>query len=100
MSEKDATTEAIESLQRLLTIAQGDTGQCRRVASFLLAWWNAGACGGFDLTDLWALDADICRDMLRVFGLVAGVREYPDRLLPGSREAFERLAKERMEAAA
>ncbi len=27
--------------QRLLTIAQSDTGQSRTVASFPLAWWNA-----------------------------------------------------------
>lgn len=30
------------ALERLLKIAQGDTGQSRRVADFLLAWWNSG----------------------------------------------------------
>ena len=39
------------ALERLIDIAQRDTGQSRRVADFLLAWWNAGECGGFDLTD-------------------------------------------------
>lgn len=38
---------------RLVQIAKGDTGQNRGVANFLLAWWNAEECGGFDLTDLW-----------------------------------------------
>lgn len=33
------------ALERLITIAQRDTGQSRRVADFLLAWWNAGQCG-------------------------------------------------------
>ena len=41
---------ALAALDRLLAIARSDTGQSRRVANFLLAWWNAGACGGFDLT--------------------------------------------------
>ncbi len=38
------------AFHRLVAIAQRDTGQSRRVADFLLAWWNAGECGGFDLT--------------------------------------------------
>lgn len=50
-------------LSRLIRIAQGDTGQSRRIADFLLAWWNAGSCGGFDLTTLWGLDSDIAADM-------------------------------------
>jgi hypothetical protein len=40
---------ALAALDRLLAIAQADTGQSRRVANFLLAWWNAGECGGFHL---------------------------------------------------
>jgi hypothetical protein len=44
------------ALQRLIQIAQDDTGQSRIVANFLLAWWNAGECGGFDLTDVWGVD--------------------------------------------
>ena len=40
------------ALERLIKIAQGDTGQTHRVADFLLAWWNAGDCGSFDLTNL------------------------------------------------
>lgn len=33
------------ALERLLGHAQRDTGQSRRVADFLLAWWNAANCG-------------------------------------------------------
>ncbi len=40
------------ALNRLLAIAQSDTGQARRVAKFLLAWWNADDCGRFDFRDL------------------------------------------------
>ncbi len=70
----------LAALRRLIRIAQTDTGQARRVASFLLAWWNARTCGGFDLTDLWAVDAEIAQDMVLVFGLVARLREYPPKL--------------------
>jgi hypothetical protein len=49
------TTDQKASMERLIAIAQSDTGQARRVADFLLAWWNAGECRGFDLTNLWAL---------------------------------------------
>jgi len=68
---------ALAALDRLLAIARSDTGQSRRVANFLLAWWNAGACGGFDLTDLWMLDRAITDDMLTVARLIALKHEYP-----------------------
>jgi hypothetical protein len=34
----------------LLDVAERDTGQSGRVRNFLLAFWNAEECGGFDLT--------------------------------------------------
>jgi hypothetical protein len=68
------------ALERLIEIAQGDTGQSRRVAAFLLAWWNAEECGGFDLTDLWGVDSEIAADMVTVFALVAERHSYPDTL--------------------
>ena len=74
------TTDQKAALERLIAIAQSDTGQARRVADFLLAWWNAGECGGFDLTNLWGVDASIAEDMLIVFGYVARANAYPDTL--------------------
>lgn len=71
-------TTAEEALNRLLAAAQKDTGQSRRVADFLLAWWNADSCGGFDLTDLWAVDEEIAEDMVTVFAYVARANKYPD----------------------
>lgn len=68
----------LQALARLIEVAKRDTGQSRRVAEFLLAWWNAGACGGFDLTNLWSLDLALCRDMQTVFGLIAEQHHYPD----------------------
>lgn len=79
-------TEIEEALLRLLDVAYRDTGQSRRVASFLLAWWNADTCGGFDLTDLWGLDQSLREDMVRVFTFVAFDQHYPDTL--GWRQEF------------
>lgn len=66
------------ALNRLFRIARGDTHQSKRVADFLLAWWNAGRDGGFDLTSLWNLDEAICDDLAIVFNLIARRRSYPD----------------------
>lgn len=68
------------SLERLLKIAKSDTGQSERVANFLLAWWNATNCGGFDLTDLWGLDDEITQDMLVIFQFLMRRNMYPDAL--------------------
>ena len=87
MPDNDAP--AVAALQRLVTIAGTDTGQSSRVASFLLAWWNAASCGGFDLTDLWAVDAAIADDMLAVIELIARRRESPTAYGLGA--DFERL---------
>lgn len=81
----------MEALRRLVAIAKKDHGQSRRVANFLLASWNAGTCGGFDLTDLWTVDAEIAADMVTVFALVARHSAYPDTLVPELQAAFEAL---------
>jgi hypothetical protein len=72
------------AIERLIDIAHSDTGQSRKVANFLLAWWNAEQCGGFDLTDLWNVDRSIAEDMLTVFGLLIHCTNYPDHLGYGS----------------
>lgn len=55
------------AFERLLKIARSDTGQSRRVASYILAWWNADRLGGFDLTDLFGVDQVIAADMGTMF---------------------------------
>ena len=63
------------------------------MANFLLAWWNAGECGGFDLTDVWAVDTAIAVDMLRVFALLAAAAGIPTpRLRQAVRDHRPRLA--------
>lgn len=79
------------ALDRLLKVAQSDTGQSRRVADFLLAWWNADSCGGFDLTNLWSVDTAVAVDMVTVFGLVARVHSCSDQL--GYSDQFEAVIR-------
>jgi len=69
-----------QALERLLDIARSDTGQSRRVADFLLAWWNAGSCGSYDITNGWALDTAIAEDVCTVFRLATFSNTYPDSL--------------------
>jgi hypothetical protein len=83
------TTRA--AFERLIRIAQSDTGQSRRVSNFLLAWWNAEACGGFDLTELWGVDAAIAADMVMVFAALPMCQHYPDTLGYGSQ--FEAIVR-------
>jgi hypothetical protein len=81
--------EEYAALMRLIKIAYRDTGQSGRVASFLLAWWNAAQQGGFDLTDLWSVDQEIQTDMLTVIGYIARCKHYPDTL--GLKDEFARI---------
>lgn len=84
--------EGIAALKRLVTIAKSNTGQARRVADFLLAWWNAGSCGSFDLTNLWAVDGEVADDMVTVFRLIADYQEYPTAY--GLGKDFEQIVAE------
>lgn len=59
------------ALEKLLNIAHDDTGQGRRVANLLLAWWNAEALGGFDIADLFAVDREVSEDMATMFTYLA-----------------------------
>jgi hypothetical protein len=77
------------ALERLIAVAQNGTGQGRIVSNFLLAWWNAEECGGFDLTEVWGVDTEIAVDMLRVFAMMAERRQYPDTL--GYGKQFEAI---------
>ena len=80
-----------EALLRLLKVASSDTGQSRRVANFLLAWWNAEDCGKFDITDAWGLDTEIADDMITVFALAVRSNSYPDTL--GFADEFKKVVR-------
>ena len=86
----DETSTA--ALHRLLRVAYSDTGQSKRVADFLLSWWNATTCGKWDPTDLWTVDKQIAEDMLVILRGIEASRSYPDTL--GYRAQFVRLLRE------
>jgi len=79
----------LASVARLMRIAMGDTGQCRRVADFLLAWHNADENGGWDPTDLWNVDATIADDILTALRLLRMENRYPGDL--GFRKEIEQI---------
>ena len=72
------------ALEKLLNVAHSDTGQSRRVANFILAWWNADVHGGFNLADLADVDRDVCEDMVTVFTFLAREEDlvYPEAYKP------------------
>jgi hypothetical protein len=74
------TQSETEVLDRLFDIAKGGTAQSRRVADFLLTWWDAGRNGGFDLTAMWSLDEDVCKDLITAFGFIGRNPCYPQEL--------------------
>jgi hypothetical protein len=95
MIESSANTGAdgreawMKSVARLMRIAMGDTGQCRRVADFLLAWHNAEENGGWDPTDLWNVDAAIAEDMLTALRFLRTENRYPGDL--GFQKEIDRI---------
>ena len=81
----------LAALRRLLAIAETDTGQSRSVANFLLAWWNASACGGFDFCELWGVSDPIRADIVEVIQLIARDRHAASEY--GLGQAFEQLVR-------
>lgn len=71
----------LDALRRLLQIARRDSGQSRRVADFLLAWYNAPENGGWDPADLWAVDRGIADDIVTVISIIHRLPgKYPNDL--------------------
>lgn len=85
-----------EAFERLLKVARSDSGQSKRVANFILAWWNAGSCGGFDITDVFSVDEELAADMAAVFAYVASRSspEYPEHYRAEIEEIIRRWRPE------
>lgn len=68
------------SFRRLLKAPKSNKGQPKRPANFVLAWWSADSCGGFDIVDVFNVDESIAADMATFFGYVASrtITEYPE----------------------
>lgn len=58
------------ALTRLIPIAKSDTGQSKRVADFLMAWWNGPDLGHFQIADIFGLDVAIAKDITTVIGFL------------------------------
>lgn len=78
------------ALEQLLALAERDTVQSRKVANFLLAWWNASENGGFDLADLYGLNGQSASACAAVFTWVAQCGATPESL--GYNARFKALA--------
>ncbi len=78
---REATREEHAVLARLIDRAfRPYSGRDKYVADFLLAWWNAKACGGFNLAELWGLDAATREDVKVVLDMICRCGAYPDTL--------------------
>ncbi len=80
MSHRAPDPEEYAALMRLLRLAGNDTPAARCAADFLLAWWDAPACGGFDFTALWQLAPHQREDALRVCAYLARAGHGPQPL--------------------
>lgn len=83
--------KAAQAYARLIEIAEtSDTGQARRVASFVASTFN-GAAFRFDLFDLRALDVDISDDMLICLDALRWARADLYRLVPNGDKRIQRV---------
>lgn len=92
-SAPKAPDNALAALKRLWTIANGNSGQCKIVAAFLLGLYN-GNRFPFDLTDFRCLDTAIVSDCFVVLALdYRNTMEVHCWLCVPGRE-FEQLARD------
>lgn len=79
------------AIGRLVDLARSDTGQARRAANFLLAWWNGDDWGHFPIADLFNVDHVISADMALIFAYLG---THPGAIYPdawGYRDAMADL---------
>lgn len=82
-----------EALLRLVKIAQGNTGQCRHVAAFLVSLYN-GIRFKFDLTDLRCVDRAIFKDCMAVLEMDAQPLQEVHLYFKDGNALFEGLASD------
>jgi hypothetical protein len=68
-----------EALDVLIPVARSNTHQSRRVANFLLAWWNGPENGDFPIVDVAATDRELGEAMVIILLFLAqNSMEYAD----------------------
>ena len=90
--EIDAAGQA--ALARLFRVAQGDTGQARRIAAFLLGCYN-GSRFPFDLTDFRGLDYALFDDCMAVLRMDYQPRREVHTYFEQGGKQFEKMAADR-----
>jgi hypothetical protein len=82
------------SLRHLFEVAQGDSGQCRYIAQFLLGLYN-GTSFPFDLTNLRALDANLFEHCMRVLRMDArDTKKEVHQYFENGGARFQKLARD------
>lgn len=82
----------IAALQRLLPVAQGDTGQSGVVARFLLGLYN-GQAFKFDLTDLRYLDSKLVEDCLALLRMDSNPEKEVHQYIENGQEIWQGLRR-------
>lgn len=83
----------VPALHRLMKIAQGNSGQCRHVAAFLLGLYN-GNRFPFDLTDFRSLDRAIFDDCITVLQMDVSPKQEVHCYFDSGGRLFEQLASD------
>lgn len=86
-------SEGEAALRRLFDVAQGDTGQAKVIAKFLLGCYN-GLRFPFDLTDFRALDHALFLDCLAVLKMDSQPQQEVHKYFPDGGSKFEQMAKD------
>lgn len=81
----------LQALQRLLPIAQGNSGQCRIVAAFLLGLYN-GRRFPFDMNEFRSLDTAIFNDCLTVLRMDSCPQQEVHTYFENGSKIWEQLA--------
>ena len=77
MTQGSAEQQAIDSL---FDIANSHRPDARQAANFMLAWWNAAACGGFDLQDLRQMGPRLGESVAEIMDMIWQVGCGPEHL--------------------
>lgn len=90
-ARRDRLADGVAALQRLLPVAQRDTGQSGVVGRFLLGLYN-GYAHPFNLTDLRRLDASLHQDCLTVLAMDARPQREVHEYFAGGSRIWQELA--------
>ena len=85
--------EGRQALFRLYKVAQGNSGQCKYIAAFLLGLYN-GDRFPFDLTNFRAIDGALFDDCLAVLKMDSQPRLEVHRYFEDGNKKFEQLAED------